>query len=91
MDATSRWLAAARVLAPKELEHNLKTLLVVNKRLFEVTLLIIHYPYIITGPGHAQVAVTTTDAGPEFERFRVHFECLLVLARKPKYLTDIIP
>jgi hypothetical protein len=40
------------VLAPMELELNFKTLLVVNKRVFEVTLLLIEYPYIIKGTGY---------------------------------------
>jgi hypothetical protein len=35
------------------------------------------------------VATMTCDPGHDFERFRVHFERLIVLARMPTYLTDI--
>ena len=44
-----------RVLAPKELELNLKTLLVLNKRVFEITHTHIHSTYVSTGRGHARV------------------------------------
>jgi len=77
-----------RVLASKELEHNLKTLLQVNELLFRLPHVMHDVAKVSITPGDAQVAAAM-DQNIDFEQYRVNFECLLILAHFFLYHTHV--
>ena len=55
-----------------------------------VSLVMIHYPYVLNGYRHVRVVVATIDAGLDIERFREHIQRLLVLALFPVDNGDVV-
>ena len=55
-----------------------------------VSLVMIHYPYVLNGCRHVRVVVATIDAGLDIERLRVHVQSLLALALFPVDNGDVV-